>query len=185
MILPIAVPGRTFGTLTLGRVASARPWGPVEMLTARDLARRAGIALANCSLYQAAQKALAARNEVLGAVSHDLKVPLNTVIGAVALLEDVVHGSEESVRWLEALRRSAEQMKALTENLLDASRIEAREFPKPCAKASSSDSCRSRAATGRPRVRGADSAWRSAAWLPRPTAEPSGSRTAPRVPSSA
>jgi signal transduction histidine kinase len=98
-------------------------------MTAKDLARRAGVAVANCILYETARHAVLARNEVLGLVSHDLRVPLNTIVGALALLEDFVGDEDaDAQRILHVLRHSTDHMKALIENLLDVTRIESREF---------------------------------------------------------
>jgi PAS domain S-box-containing protein len=129
MIVPITARGRILGALTLGITHAGRHWGPLDLMTAKDLARRAGVAVANCMLYETARRAVQARNEVLGFVSHDLRVPVNSIIGALALLEDLVfEEGGESRKLLDILRHSTDHMKALIENLLDASRIESQEF---------------------------------------------------------
>jgi PAS domain S-box-containing protein len=129
MIVPINVRGRVLGALTIALASSGRHWDPLDLMTATDLARRAGIAIANCVLHETARHAVQARNEVLGFVAHDLRLPLNTIRGALALLEDfVAETSAEPQRVLEMLRHSTDHMKALIQNLLDVTRIDSHDF---------------------------------------------------------
>ena len=129
MTVPVAIHGRVLGALTLGLARRDRHWGALELMTLKDLARRAGLAVANGHLYETARRAVLARNEVLGLVSHDLRVPVNTMVGVISLLSGVAGNRErEVVKWLDVLRRATDHMSALIENLLDASRVESKEF---------------------------------------------------------
>ncbi|MFQ5537106.1 MAG: ATP-binding protein [Gemmatimonadota bacterium] len=74
---------------------------------------------------EALRRAVRAREEVVTIVSHDLKNPLGVVAGAAELLIDLPLDEEGKRKQAEIIRRSAEGMKRLVEDLLDLSRIEA------------------------------------------------------------
>lgn len=57
MVVPIATLGRTFGAITFVASESGRHYGPSDLSTAEDLARRAAVAIENARLYRAAQVA--------------------------------------------------------------------------------------------------------------------------------
>lgn len=71
------------------------------------------------------RRAVRARDEVVSIASHDLKNPLGVVAGAAELLLDLPLGEEDRRRQAEIIKRSAERMLHLTEDLLDVARIEA------------------------------------------------------------
>jgi signal transduction histidine kinase len=76
---------------------------------------------------EAREAALRLRGLLFASVSHDLKSPLNAVLGFCALLdtEPLVDGQRESVVIIE---RRARELLALIETILDAARIEARQL---------------------------------------------------------
>ncbi len=74
---------------------------------------------------EALQRAVRVREEVVSVVSHDLRNPLGVVAGAAELLLDLPLDEPERRRQADIIRRSAERMRSLIENLLDVARIEA------------------------------------------------------------
>jgi signal transduction histidine kinase len=73
----------------------------------------------------ALRRAVRVREEVVSVVSHDLRNPLGVVAGAAELLLDLPLGEAERRNQAEIIRRSAERMGRLIDNLLDIARIEA------------------------------------------------------------
>jgi len=127
MVVPLSARGRTLGAITFASAESGRRYGPADLAMAEELGRRAGVAVDNARLWEAAQRAIRARDEVLAVVSHDLKNPLEAVLLSAALLLR----SPESPRvrhYGEALQRSAARMDRLIRELLDLSRMEAGKF---------------------------------------------------------
>ncbi|MGH7573538.1 MAG: ATP-binding protein [Longimicrobiales bacterium] len=129
LALPLIARGRVLGVATLAMTHSRRRFTPMDLLLTDQLAQRAAAALDNARLYQTAQGALDARDEILRVISHDLREPLNTIVAAVELVSNTVRERrEESRRWLTAIERSADQMNALIDDLLDSANIEAKRF---------------------------------------------------------
>lgn len=127
--VPLLAREQVLGVLTLGRGPHGRLPDEADLALARDLALRAALALDNARLYETAQRATAARDVVLGVVSHDLRNPLNAIAmcaralrapetGGAAALPDTgtLAGTiEESAAWAQRLIR----------DLLDVAAIEA------------------------------------------------------------
>ena len=130
----IAVPLRTrdrlLGTITMINVSAHRDCGPDELSLAEDLAQRAGLALDNAGLYDAAQKARMdaeranrAKDGFLAMLSHELRTPLTPVLTSVLTLEAEENLSEETRESLQMIRRNVELEARLIDDLLDLTRI--------------------------------------------------------------
>ena len=127
--VPLVAHEQTWGVLILIASGPTRRYRPRDLVTAADLARRAALALEHAHLYEQAQEAIQAREEVLAVVSHDLKNPLSTVkMSAALLLDTSTDRRSVHVRSLEMINRAADEMNYLIESLLDASRLEAGQF---------------------------------------------------------
>lgn len=125
IIVPLHAYGRRLGTLTLGSTRTDRYYRQADLSLAREFARSAAVALENARLYWEARQAIAARDEVLAVVSHDLRNPVNRVrLAAELLIEtDQVTGSARST--MDMMIRAADEMNRLIGDLLDVARIEA------------------------------------------------------------
>jgi signal transduction histidine kinase len=79
-------------------------------------------AVNDANLYDRAQRALRARDEVLAVVSHDLRGPLSIVeLGASTLLRR----GDENTQVILRIKRAGERMNVLIRDLLDASAMDA------------------------------------------------------------
>jgi signal transduction histidine kinase len=107
--------------------ARDRPYGEPDLQLAIDLARRTALALENRRLYQAAQRATLARDEVLSIVAHDLRSPLGAVqVSADALSRRVPDDRRAaSRREMDTVQRSIRRATRLVDDLLEVTRIEA------------------------------------------------------------
>jgi PAS domain S-box-containing protein len=122
LVVPLQARGRTLGALTLARTGAAPRYGPDDVEPARELARRAALAVDNARLYEEAREAARARDEVLAVVSHDLRNPLHAVLLASTVLEDFSDADRWSARdrqQIRVIRRSAEQMTGLIQDLVE------------------------------------------------------------------
>ncbi|HEX2189296.1 MAG TPA: ATP-binding protein [Longimicrobiaceae bacterium] len=128
MIAPLVARGRRLGVVGLASTRTDRQYGPDDLALARELARIAALSIDNARLYDEARRAVQAREEVLGIVSHDLRDPVATIsMAAVSLLEELE--DEAARRRLEIIRRSADRVARMIQDLLDVTRIESGRLP--------------------------------------------------------
>jgi signal transduction histidine kinase len=92
-----------------------------------EIAQRAAVAIDNARLYEQAQRAIRSRQDLLAAVSHDLRNPLNTILMATTLLTNARSPEEPGARTKLAsvIERSVHRMNRLLGDLLDIASIEA------------------------------------------------------------
>jgi len=76
-------------------------------------------------LYEEAREAVSARDDILAVVSHDLRNPLNTIVMSASLAMDDTERRAGNRLAMETIKRSAEHMNVLIQDLLDISRMEA------------------------------------------------------------
>jgi signal transduction histidine kinase len=128
--VPLFARGRTFGALTLAAVESDQRYSSSDLQLAQDLASRAALAMDNARLYIEAQRAITARDATLALVSHDLRNPLAVILMKASLMlkDPDKDRRAESRNFIESVRRSAERMNRLIQDLLDVASIEAGRF---------------------------------------------------------
>ena len=125
MIVPLLAGDDSIGVLTFGSTRTDRFYHRQDLTLARELARSASLAIQNARLYRKAEQAIAARDEVLGVVSHDLRNPVNRVRMAAELMTesyDLPNGAERTAAMIV---RASDEMNRLIGDLLDVTRIEA------------------------------------------------------------
>jgi signal transduction histidine kinase len=126
LYLPIVARGDAFGVLTFVTGPSGRRFGSRDIATFADLGVRGAMAIENARLYSQAQRAIAARQDVLSFVSHDLKNPL---MGIMLSVETILRAAppedrRRSASQLHRVMRGAQQMRRMIEDLLDMTMLE-------------------------------------------------------------
>jgi PAS domain S-box-containing protein len=123
--VPLVNSGKPLGALTLVTSGSGRRYEIADLSLAADLARRAAIVVEHARLFHEAQQATRARDDVLAVVAHDLRNPLNTVTMAIGLmLESTPVENVKERRQVEIVRRAADRMNRMIQDLLDVRRME-------------------------------------------------------------
>ena len=124
--VPLLGRDRILGGFCLASATPARLYGPDDLQLAEELARRASLSLDNARLYRAAERAIAARDEVLAVVAHDLRNPLGAILMQAELLQRRGGDAESRARKSsERIERAAGRMERLIQDLLDVTRVEA------------------------------------------------------------
>ncbi|MBA3889777.1 MAG: hybrid sensor histidine kinase/response regulator [Gemmatimonadaceae bacterium] len=129
IIVPLVARGRVLGLMQFVVLAATRKARTDDMPLLLDLARRAALAVDNALLYEEAQRATRARDDVMAIVSHDLRNPINTIQMSTSFLLDLLSepgGTEVPlIPQLQVMQRATRRANALIGDLLDASRIDA------------------------------------------------------------
>lgn len=123
IVVPMMVHDRKFGTIALVKTKAIRRYDRADLEMAEELARRTAIALDNARLYQEAQEANRTKDEFLAIVSHELRNPLNSMLGWAQLLRKRQFEDPTVSRAHEIIARNARLQNKLIEDLLDVSRI--------------------------------------------------------------
>jgi len=125
MVVPLLVRDQVLGVLTLGSTRTDRHYQSKDLSLAQELARSAALALENARLFRQTQQAVAARDQVLAVVSHDLRNPVGRVQLAAELLEEGGRVSDDGRPAVGIILRAAQEMTRLIGDLLDVARIDA------------------------------------------------------------
>lgn len=124
MLAPIRGSSGPLGTVVLVRSGEERHPDD-EVALAEEIAYRAGVAVENAWLYQQAQQATRARDEMLGVVAHDLRNPLNAIgMSGEHLLDMTPADDTERREPLGLMLRAVQTMNRLIEDLLEVRRME-------------------------------------------------------------
>jgi PAS domain S-box-containing protein len=122
--LPLRARGRVIGALTLSQ--TTRTFHPFELSLADGLAVRLALAMDNAMLYRHMRDAVAARDETLAVVSHDLRNPLSAISMCLSGLQD---DPTQPIALAQGLvgtaQESAELMHRMIQDLLDIASIDA------------------------------------------------------------
>ena len=126
MIMPMIARGHIVGALTMVSTTATRPFDQGSLSLARDLARRAAVAIDNAQLYQAAVVANESKANFLATMSHELRTPLTAIIGYDELLAEGIAGevNDAQRQQLDRIKVNARQLLALIEEILLYARVE-------------------------------------------------------------
>jgi len=127
MFVPLSVRGEALGVFTFIAATDHR-YDQKDLELVQDLAARAAMAIDNAQLYQLAQQATRAREELLQTVSHDLSNPLDTVAQVLSGLTRTADQGSRLAEQLATASLAAERMKRLTADLHDLTSIPATEI---------------------------------------------------------
>ncbi len=126
LAVPLADAEGPLGVLTVHDLGEPRRFGPTDAEDAQLLGAIATAALRKLLLVQALTRASAAKSDFLASVSHDLRTPLNIIVGYSQLLAEEALGplvAEQADALQRVLRTAGEQLNLISD-LLDLARIE-------------------------------------------------------------
>jgi signal transduction histidine kinase len=126
VLVPLVARGREIGAIGLVSTSPERPFTTEDLDVANDLAVRAALAADNARLYRSAQEADQAKSNLLAVISHDLRTPLNSIMGHVELLAMGLPDklSDGSLQRVERIRLSAAHLVYLIDELLSFARLD-------------------------------------------------------------
>jgi signal transduction histidine kinase len=134
LIVPLVARGELLGVITLVSGKPERRYGPADLETAQELARRAAMAMDNARLYREAQDAVRLRDEFLAVASHELRTPMASLMLALQAIIDLdgtgtPPDAETTGMLARRALRQCERLSNLVGELLAVSRIAAGWLP--------------------------------------------------------
>jgi signal transduction histidine kinase len=124
MAMPLVARGRLLGAIAFGAGAGRR-FGYDDVSVARELARRAAVAIDNAQLYRKAEEAIRVRDDFLSVASHELYTPVTSLRLTVERLRRKTPNAEGLERISARAERQVERLTHLIDQLLSVSRIQA------------------------------------------------------------
>jgi signal transduction histidine kinase/ActR/RegA family two-component response regulator len=123
MAVPLAANGRTLGAMIFVTAESARPYDTGDLQFAQAVAERAALAVDNARAYSDVRAANRSKDEFLAPLSHELRTPINAIMGWGQMLQHGVVDPGRQAHAIDAIVRNAAAQLRLIEDLLDLSRI--------------------------------------------------------------
>ena len=123
-VVPLLEQGRAAGALVFG-FDEWRAFSTRDRELIQSIGRQAALALERTRLYEAEQRAVAARDEILGVVAHDLRNPLSAIDMYAHLIDESLPRDHHARVHGQAIRALSDQANRLIQDLLDVTRIEA------------------------------------------------------------
>jgi signal transduction histidine kinase len=125
-IVPMIARARAVGALALASTDPARSFDDDDLELIEDLAQRAALVLDNARLLAEAQRAVTAQSDLIAMVSHDLRTPLNSMLGYAELL---LLGIPEALgdgarRQVERIQTSGRHLLYLIDQLTDFAKLD-------------------------------------------------------------
>lgn len=116
---------KILGLLTVMTLLPRR-FMPHEIQFLRELASGASIAIETAILIDTISNALRAKEDFLNTISHDLRIPLNVIVGNIGLIQEGFFGplTVELQSRLELLKRNSEDLLVMLNQVLSFSRID-------------------------------------------------------------
>jgi signal transduction histidine kinase len=126
MAVPMIGRAGVVGSVTFLSSGAGRAYGDEDLAFAREIAQRAAMAVDRSRLFREAQRAIAARENLMAIVSHDLRNPLTTILMTTELLLRKVPNDRRrrDRKHAETISRSASRMDRLIRDLLDFATVE-------------------------------------------------------------
>ena len=125
-IVPLIARGQVLGAMTLAGGRGGHQYSEADRPFLLDLAGRAALAVDNSRLLHESQEALRLRDDFLAMASHDMRTPLQAILGNVQLarrrlgrLETSAPGLKELARNLENAERTTGKLARLVGELMD------------------------------------------------------------------
>ena len=114
--------GDVLGGLFFGHEA-AGVFGEREERLVVGLAAQAAVAMDNARLYRQAQEANRMKDEFLATLSHELRTPMNAILGWAQLLREGKLDAATTARAVQTIDRNARVQTQLISDILDVSRL--------------------------------------------------------------
>jgi signal transduction histidine kinase/CheY-like chemotaxis protein len=134
LVMPMLDRDRVFGVITVAEFEHPRQFSVEEIRLCETLANQASIAVVNARLYQElrqqteqVERASQHKSQFISTMAHELRNPLNSIIGFTELLRDQHLGplNEKQAKYVAQIHASGKHLLRLINDTQDLSRVEA------------------------------------------------------------
>lgn len=128
IIVPLIRQNIVIGTLTLSMSTSGRRFTNEDVAFAQLIANRCAVAIESARLYSVAKNAIAARENILSIVAHDLRNPIALIDLTTQLLLKQREQDEKLSMLAKGIVQASQSMQRLISDLLDFGKLESGAF---------------------------------------------------------
>lgn len=125
LFVPIGEGAQCLGAMVFTRGFDDPEWSNEEMTVALDVGSDLGHAIAHARAFEREQRLVrelqavdSYKTELVATLSHELKTPLTSILGNLGLLEELEDMSEDGLRSLAAIDRSAQRIVRVVDDLM-------------------------------------------------------------------
>src|SRR5262249_13898629 len=122
--VPLVIHEDVLGCVTLARSPPSATLTPADRALVAEIARRAATCVENPRLFRSRERAVRMREDMLSTVSHDLRGPLGVILMASTQVAQQDLPSEDLTKSADLIRRSADRMLRLVNDLLDLAQVD-------------------------------------------------------------
>lgn len=126
--VPIIYANTFLGFLVLNFIKAPRTFSEEDSNLIKIVANHAAIALYQANLYVQAQEASQAKSEFIANMSHEIKTPLNIIIGFSEILSKSNVEPLKQLNYLNNINMSGKHLLNLTNDIINISKIESGNF---------------------------------------------------------
>jgi PAS domain S-box-containing protein len=121
---PLRVRGRVVGVMSFGTTGteSRREYAPADIELVEEFARRASVAIENARLFRHADELNRLKDEFLATLSHEMRTPLNAVLGWSRMLASGNLDEARLAQAVHAIERNAQAQSKIVDDILDVAR---------------------------------------------------------------
>lgn len=125
---PIVHSGEFLGFLTMNFIKAHRDFTEEDIEILKTIANQSAVALYQLQLYNQAQEASMAKSEFIANMSHEIKTPLNIIIGFSEIMLTSQIEQAQMMKYLDNINKSGKHLLNLTNDIINISKIESGKF---------------------------------------------------------
>ncbi len=123
--IPVVYKDNLLGFFALDFTREAKELSDDDMAFLRNIAHQMANGLFHSNLYISVEEASRKKGEFIANMSHEIKTPLNIIIGFSEVLSEVEFERSRQVEYLNNIKNSGKHLLNLTNDIIDISKIEA------------------------------------------------------------
>lgn len=122
--VPIVYANKFLGILSMSFIKEKKRITQNDINFVQIIANHAGIALHQSMLYHQAQENSKAKSEFITNMSHEIKTPLNIIMGFSELLSEKEIDRDKQIKYLQHINSSGKHLLNITNEIIDLSKLE-------------------------------------------------------------